>query len=55
MLWGIDWRIVQRMLIDGPKYDAGKGGDQGDGEDEIFDLTEETTEDMVAKLKHLFG
>lgn len=51
MLWGIDWRIVQRMLIDGPKFET---NEKAGNEDEVIDLTEETSEEMMAKLNKIF-
>lgn len=44
LLWEIDWRIVQRMLIDAPDYDSDKG------EKEI-DLTEQTPEQIESMLQ----
>lgn len=41
LLWEIDWRIVQRMLIDTPRYDK-----EGTKEKEI-DLTEQSAEDIM--------
>ena len=46
LLWGIDWRIVQRMLIDAPDYDS----DEKEKEKEI-DLTEQTPEQIQSMLK----
>lgn len=46
LLWEIDWRIVQRMLIDTPVYDT----DDEKKEKEI-DLTEQTADDIEAMLK----
>lgn len=41
-----DWYVVQRMLIDAPKYET----DDEKKEKEI-DLTEQTAEDIEAMLK----
>ena len=46
LLWEIDWRIVQRMLIDTPVYDT----DDEKKEKEI-DLTEQTADDIEAMIK----
>lgn len=53
MLWEIDWRIIQRMLIDVPIYNYDDDGN-GNG-DEIINLQEETPEDFEKKLQKLFG
>lgn len=47
VLWGIDWRIVQRMMIDAPVYSS---DDEKVKEKEI-DLTEQTAEDIEAMLQ----
>ncbi|WP_392436468.1 hypothetical protein ACF3N7_05390 [Cruoricaptor ignavus] len=51
LLWQIDWRIVQRMLIDAPDF----GMDDEGSTDEIIDLREESLEDFEAKLNNIFG
>lgn len=44
LLWEIDWRIVQRMLIDAPDYDSDK-------EEKEIDLTEQTPEQIESMLQ----
>lgn len=41
LLWKIDWRIVQRMLIDTPSYD------KDETKDKEIDLTEQSAEDIM--------
>ncbi|MDR7818707.1 hypothetical protein RIU47_08825 [Riemerella anatipestifer] len=43
-LWEVDWRIVQRMLIDAPDYDDDK-------KEKEIDLTEQTPEDLEKMLE----
>lgn len=45
MLWEIDWRIVQRMMIDAPVYET-----EEEKEKEI-DLTEQSADEIEAMLK----
>mgnify|MGYP003601400710 CR=1 FL=1 len=44
LLWEIDWRIVQRMLIDAPDYDSDK-------KEKEIDLTEQTPEQIESMLQ----
>ncbi|ADQ83083.1 hypothetical protein OKE68_11010 [Riemerella anatipestifer] len=44
LLWEVDWRIVQRMLIDAPNYDDDK-------KEKEIDLTEQTPEDLEKMLE----
>ncbi|WP_082723075.1 hypothetical protein [Chryseobacterium indologenes] len=51
LLWEIDWRIVQRMLIDAPKYESKDDKNQKDNSKSIK-LTEQTPESLMEMLKH---
>lgn len=46
LLWGIDWRIVQRMMIDAPVYET-----EDEKKEKEIDLTEQTADDIEAMLK----
>lgn len=46
LLWEIDWRIVQRMLIDSPSYDT-----EEDKDAKEIKLDEENSEDLMEMLK----
>ena len=46
LLWGVDWRIVQRMLIDSPSYDT-----EVDKDAKEIKLDEENSEDLMEMLK----
>lgn len=46
LLWEIDWRIVQRMLIDAPSYET-----DDDKKEKEIDLTEQTADEIEAMLK----
>ncbi|QNS42720.1 hypothetical protein H0S70_07165 [Chryseobacterium manosquense] len=46
LLWEIDWRIVQRMMIDAPVYES-----DDEKKDKEIDLTEQTTDDIEEMLK----
>lgn len=52
LLWEIDWRIVQRMLIDAPKYESKdeKGNDQNSNTKSVK-MTEQNSEDLIAQLQ----
>lgn len=52
LLWEIDWRIVQRMLIDAPKYESKdeKGNNQNSNTKSIK-MTEQNSEDLIAQLQ----
>lgn len=41
LLWDIDWRIVQRMLIDSPSYESEKEKSKKE-----INLTEQSVDDM---------
>lgn len=47
MLWEIDWRIIQRMLIDMPDY---VNDDKKQKKEEI-NLTEENSADLMKQLR----
>ncbi|WP_078395080.1 hypothetical protein [Elizabethkingia anophelis] len=46
LLWEIDWRIVQRMLIDASNYETDDEKKKNDG----ITLTEQTSEDFIRSL-----
>ena len=48
VFYKIDWRIVQRMLIDAPKYDSKT---ETDSDSEEIDLTEQSVEDIEKMLQ----
>ncbi|MDQ1859029.1 hypothetical protein [Chryseobacterium sp. WLY505] len=52
LLWEIDWRIVQRMLIDAPKYESKdeKGNDQNSNTKSVK-MNEQNSEDLIAQLQ----
>jgi len=50
LLWEIDWRIVQRMLIDAPSYDTKDEKDQNKNTKTIK-MTEQNSEDLIAQLQ----
>lgn len=52
LLWEIDWRIVQRMLIDAPKYESKdeKGNNQNSNTKSVK-MTEQNSEDLIAQLQ----
>lgn len=45
LLWEVDWRIVQRMLIDAPDYDSDKK------DEKEINLTEQSPEDLEKMLE----
>ncbi|KPE51266.1 hypothetical protein [Chryseobacterium indologenes] len=47
LLWEVDWRIVQRMLIDAPKYETSKEETQPK---KTINLSEQTSEDFINQL-----
>lgn len=49
LLWGIDWRIVQRMLIDAPDYDSDNKEEKTDKKS--IKLTEQNSESIMEMLK----
>lgn len=50
LLWEIDWRIVQRMLIDAPKYESKDDKTQKDNSKSVK-MTEQNSEDLIAQLQ----
>lgn len=51
LLWKIDWRIVQRMLIDAPSYESEKDK-QGEGEkSKSIKITEQNADELMAQLE----
>ena len=55
MLWGIDWYLVQKMIIDAPKYDTDDDDEKKPAAKATeYDLKEQSSEDMLKILqKHL--
>jgi hypothetical protein len=47
LLWKIDWRIVQRMLIDSPSY---KSEEEKEENKKVINLSEQTSEDFLQQL-----
>ncbi|SDE15326.1 hypothetical protein [Riemerella columbipharyngis] len=45
LLWGVDWRIVQRMLIDAPNYGI------EEKEEKEISLKEQSAEDLKMMLE----
>jgi len=50
LLWEVDWRIVQRMLIDAPSYESDKKTDEKGEEKKVINLEEQTSEDFLQQL-----
>lgn len=50
LLWEVDWRIVQRMLIDAPSYESKEEKDKNSNTKSIK-MTEENAEDLIAQLQ----
>lgn len=50
LLWEVDWRIVQRMLIDAPSYESDKNTDEKGQEKKVINLSEQTSEDFLQQL-----
>lgn len=50
LLWEVDWRIVQRMLIDAPSYETDKNTDEKGQEKKVINLEEQTSEDFLQQL-----
>lgn len=48
LLWEIDWRIVQRMLIDAPSYES---KEESNKKGKSIKLTEQTSESLMEMLK----
>lgn len=52
LLWEIDWRIVQRMLIDAPKYESkDEKGNNKNTNTKSVKMTEQNSEDLIAQLQ----
>lgn len=50
LLWKIDWRIVQRMLIDSPSYETEEDEEKNDKKKQVINLSEQTSEDFLQQL-----
>ncbi|MFP3835356.1 hypothetical protein [Chryseobacterium sp. SIMBA_028] len=50
LLWEIDWRIVQRMLIDAPSYESKDEKDTKNNTKSVK-MTEQNSEDLIAQLQ----
>jgi hypothetical protein len=50
LLWKIDWRIVQRMLIDSPSYEREEDEEKNDKKKQVINLSEQTSEDFLQQL-----
>lgn len=50
LLWDIDWRIVQRMLIDAPSYES-KDEKEETKNSKSIKMTEQNSEDLIAQLQ----
>lgn len=50
LLWEVDWRIVQRMLIDSPSYENDKNTDEKGQENKVINLSEQTSEDFLQQF-----
>lgn len=48
LLWGVDWRIVQRMLIDAPSYKT--DDEKKEEKKKVINLEEQTSEDFLQQL-----
>lgn len=52
LLWEVDWRIVQRMLIDAPKYESkDEKGNNQNSKTKSVKMTEQNSEDLIAQLQ----
>lgn len=52
LLWEIDWRIVQRMLIDAPKYESkDENENEQNSNTKSVKMTEQNSEDLIAQLQ----
>jgi hypothetical protein len=49
LLWEVDWRIVQRMLIDAPSYKTDEE-DKKEEKKKVINLSEQTSEDFLQQL-----
>lgn len=50
LLWEVDWRIVQRMLIDAPSYES-KDEKEENKNTKSVKMTEQNSEDLIAQLQ----
>jgi len=48
LLWEVDWRIVQRMLIDAPSYKSEE--EEKEENKQVINLSEQTSEDFLQQL-----
>lgn len=48
LLWEVDWRIVQRMLIDAPSYESEE--EKKEKKKPVINLSEQTSEDFLQQL-----
>lgn len=54
VLWGIDWRVLGRMLIDFPSVDYSEMDKEKEGtRTKKYKLTPETDDELVAQLKSM--
>ncbi|HAY3504273.1 TPA: hypothetical protein JRX02_002899 [Elizabethkingia anophelis] len=52
LLWEVDWRIVQRMLIDAPDYDYDKDDEKKTNNNtKSIKLTEQNADELMEQLK----
>ncbi len=53
LLWQVDWRVIQRMLIDAPKYDYDnkENTKQSKAKKGSFDLKEMSGDDFINLMK----
>lgn len=49
LLWEVDWRIVQRMLIDAPSYES-EEEEKKEKKKPVINLSEQTSEDFLQQL-----
>lgn len=50
VLWEVDWRIVQRMLIDSPTYESEEDKKKKNDKKQVINLSEQTSEDFLENL-----
>lgn len=50
LLWEVDWRIVQRMLIDAPSYESKEENEENKNTKSVK-MTEQNSEDLIAQLQ----
>ncbi|KAA0126443.1 hypothetical protein FY557_17485 [Chryseobacterium sp. SN22] len=50
LLWEVDWRIVQRMLIDSPTYESEEDKKKKKDKKQVINLSEQTSEDFLENL-----